>query len=135
MVEESGLPHPWKKSLKSLNFKSILEKSLNFSENFGGSLKSPWNLKMILEILEFCTQCYTLHATSSNRCRYTAFSPYLDPIWASLKIAARSLKYPWISQMEFRGNPGNILSRLYYSPINNLHHVSPHLIHNPHYTL
>ncbi len=45
-----------KKSLKSLNFRQvleILEKSLNFNGNFGRSLKSPWILKMILEILEF----------------------------------------------------------------------------------
>ena len=45
----------WKKSLKSLNFTQVLEipeKSLNFNSNFERSLKSPWILKMILEVLE-----------------------------------------------------------------------------------
>ncbi len=37
----------------------ILEKSLNFSEIFGGCLKGPWILKMILGIFEFCAQCNT----------------------------------------------------------------------------
>ena len=57
----------------------ILGNSLNFSENFGGSLKSPQILKMILEIPEFCAQCNTLHANSSNWRRYAAFSHELDP--------------------------------------------------------
>ena len=53
-----------KKFLKSLNFTQvleILEKSLNFNGNFGRSLKSPWILKMILEILEFRGQWFTAH--------------------------------------------------------------------------
>ena len=43
----------------------ILEKSLNFSENFGGSLKGPGILKMILGIFEFCAQYNTLDAAFS----------------------------------------------------------------------
>ena len=38
---------------------------MNFGGNFGRSLKSPWILKMILEILEFRVQ-YDLPSTSSQ---------------------------------------------------------------------
>ncbi len=106
----TGLPHPWKNPWNHwISCWSL--KSLNFIENFVGSLKSPWILKVILEILEFCAQCNTSPANSLNCCRYLAFWHELHTVWTSLKIAKKSLEYPWISSMEFRGNPVQSLDR------------------------
>ncbi len=122
-----------KKSLKSLNFRQvleILEKSLNFNSNFGRSLKSPWILKMILETLEFRAQYDLPHtffqigaATQHTSILHSTSLQFFSDMWlysfvifffggtlyyltieswcfcrilTSLKIMARSLKYPWI---------------------------------------
>ncbi len=80
-----------KKSLKSLNLKpilEILERSLNFILNFGISLKSPWIVKDILEILVFCPQCDTSCTNLSNRRRYAAYPWSFEHPW-------KWRKYPW----------------------------------------
>ncbi len=91
------------------------------------SLKSPWssvkNLEDPWKILEFwkwslkslnsaLTQCNTSHANSSRQRHYATFSLELDPVWTSLKIAKRSLKYPWII-LEFCR--WNFVATLYYN--------------------
>ncbi len=90
-----------KKSLKSLNLMpilEILERSLNFIQNFGISLKSPWILEIILEVLEFCPQCDTLCTNCSNRRRYAAFPQRFDILENHEKILELSLNFvDWIS--------------------------------------
>ncbi len=82
---------------KSLNIMSILEKSLNFSKNFERSLKRPWNLEMVLEVIEFCTQCDASHAYFLELRCYAAFLQNFYRVLSSLKIMTL-----WT---EFRGNP------------------------------
>ncbi len=99
---ETGWPHPGKKSLNSRLVIEILEKSLNFCENFGKSLKSPWIFKMILEILEFWD--------FSNRHRYAAWgqkwkyvtNPRVRPLNCGLSV---EFWHPWKSWKD----PWNIL--------------------------
>ncbi len=69
----------------------ILENSLNCSEKFGGSLKSPWIWKMILEILEFCAQCNISNANF----RIDAATRHFHISWTQFEHPWKSQKDPW----------------------------------------
>ncbi len=81
----------FKQSLNFMLILEILEKSLNFYENFGGSLKSPWILKMILEILEFCVQCDILY----TNCSIGAARQQFDMSCTQFERAWNLQKGPW----------------------------------------
>ena len=82
---------------KSLNFRQvreILEKSFNFISNFGRSLKGPWILKLILEILEFRAQYNLPHtfAQIGAAMRHTSYYILLLYIFFTSRVSGRGYK-------------------------------------------
>ncbi len=100
-----------KKPLKSLNLMPILE-ILERSLNLPRILEFPWKVlefwETSLKSLNFALSVIH-HALIS---RIGAATRHFLCVLASLKMTNRSLNYPWILPIEFRGNPVTVVGKL-----------------------
>ncbi len=102
----AGWPHPGNNPgtpwISGRSFE-ILEKSLNFSENFERSLKSPRIFKIILEFRVW-DDLPDAFLKSAPLCGID--SECIHAVLMLLKIMERSLNYHWILSWKFFGHPG-----------------------------
>ncbi len=98
------------KSLKSLNFRQVLE-----------ILEFQWQFWEILEKSLNFENGMIYHRLFSNRRRYTAYliieSQPFHRVVTSLKIVKRSLNYPWILSSGFHGHPDQVSMKIKMSLI------------------